>query len=94
MQLDFALNLLNSIPLNILVLMLVIPLGGAVLAYLLGNKGARAITLVITTIELGLSLLLILGTPSVGADPGGMSHTWSYVLARLGTTTDSPVFQI
>ncbi len=94
MQLDFALNLINSLPLNILVLMLIIPLGGAVLAYLLGDKGARAITLVITTLELGLSLLLILGTSSVGTDPGGMSHTWSYVLARLGTGTDSPVFRI
>jgi NADH-quinone oxidoreductase subunit M len=94
MQLDFALNLLNSLPLNVLVLMLVIPLAGAVLAYLLGNRGARAITLIITTLELGLSMLLILGTPSVGVDPGGMSYTWNYILARLGTTTDSPVFQI
>jgi NADH:ubiquinone oxidoreductase subunit 4 (subunit M) len=93
-QLDFALNLLNNLPLNILVLMLVIPLAGAVLAYLLGNKGARVITLIVTTLELGLSVLLILGTPSVGAEPGGMSHTWSYILARLGTTSDSPVFQI
>ncbi len=94
MQLDFATGLINGLPLNILVLMLVMPLGGAFLAYLLGNKGARAITLAITTLELGLSVLLMLGTPSVGPAPGGLSHTWSYILARLGTTTDSPVFEI
>lgn len=79
---------------NILVLILVIPLVGAVLAYIAGSKGARAITLLITTLELGLALLLILGTPSVGPDPGGMSYTWIYTIARLGTTVDSPVFQI
>lgn len=65
--------------------MLLIPLIGALLAFLLGNKGSRAITLIITTLELGLAGLLILGTSSLGSDPGGMSHSITYMLARLGT---------
>jgi NADH-quinone oxidoreductase subunit M len=94
MQFGFATNLINMLPMNILLLMLVIPIGGAILAYLLGGRGGRILTLVITTVEVGLSVLLILGTPSVGSDPGGMSHTWIYTLARLGSTSDSPVFQV
>ncbi len=94
MQLDFATNLINMLPVNILVLMLLIPLVGALLAFLLGSKGSRAITLIITTLELGLAGLLIIGTPSLGSDPGGMSHTVTYLLARLGTDATSPVFEI
>ena len=94
MQFGFATNLIDLLPLNILVLMLALPLVAAVLAYFLGSKGSRALTLVITTIELGLSVLLIMGTPSLGTDPGGMSHTVSYLLARLGTGTDAPVFEL
>ena len=94
MQLDIATNLMNMLPVNILVLMLVIPLVGALLAFLLGSKGSRAITLIITTLELGLAGLLILGTPSLGSDPGGMSHTISYLLARLGTDSSAPVYEI
>lgn len=94
MQLKLATDLIGALPLNILVLMLLAPLVGGLLAYLVGKKGARIITLFITTLELGLSIILILGTPSLGLDAGGMSHTISYLLARLGTTTDSPVFEI
>ena len=94
MQVAFFTNLINMLPMNILVLMLLLPLIGALIAYLVGGKGARAITLLVTTIELGFAFLLILGTPSVGSDPGGMSHTVSYLLARLGTTSDAPVFEI
>ena len=94
MQLDIATNLINMLPVNILVLMLVIPVVGAVFAFILGNKGARAITLIITTLEMGLAGLLILGTPSLGSDPGGMSHTISYLLLTLGTDATSPVFEI
>ncbi len=94
MQLELASSLINLLPVNILVLMLLVPLIGALVAYLVGGRGARAFTLFITTIELGLSGLLILGTPSLGTDPGGMSHTISYLLARLGTTSDSPTFEI
>ncbi|TFG99521.1 MAG: hypothetical protein E4H14_20235, partial [Candidatus Thorarchaeota archaeon] len=75
MQLDFAANLINMLPVNILVLMLVIPLVGALLAFVLGSKGSRVIALIIATLELGLAGLLILGTPSLGSDPGGMSYT-------------------
>lgn len=94
MQLDFATNLINMLPVNILVLMLLIPLAGALFAFLLGSKGSRAITLIITTLELGLAGLLILGTPSLGSDPGGMSHTTSHMLARLGTDATAPVFEL
>lgn len=94
MQLDFATNLINMLPMNILVLMLLIPLVGALIAFVVGGKGARAITLIITTLEMGLAGLLILGTPSLGSDPGGMSHTISYMLARLGTDASAPVFEI
>ena len=94
MQVQFVTELISALPVNILVLMLAIPLIGALIAYFIGAKGARIITLLITTVELGLSILLILGTPSLGSDPGGMSHTISYLLARLGTTSDAPVFEI
>ncbi|TFG33634.1 NADH-quinone oxidoreductase subunit M [Candidatus Thorarchaeota archaeon] len=94
MQLGLASDLITALPMNILVFMLLAPLIGALIAYLIGAKGARAITLLITTVELGLSLLLILGTPSLGSDAGGMSHTISYLLARLGTTSEAPVFEI
>ncbi len=94
MQFDFATNLIDMLPINILVLMLALPLGAAVIAYFLGDKGSRAITLIVATVELGLSAILILGTPSLGSDPGGMSHTISYMLARLGTDSSAPVFEI
>ena len=94
MQFDFVTNLLSMLPMNILVFMLLVPLIGAVLAYILGSKGARAITLIVTTFEMILAGLLILGTPSLGTDPGGMSHTVTYFLARLGTDATSPVFEI
>ncbi len=94
MQLDFATNLISMLPMNILVLMLLIPLVGALVAFVLGGKGSRAITLIITTLEMGLAILLILGTPSLGSDPGGMSHTISHMLARLGTDSSAPVFEI
>ncbi|TFG32743.1 NADH-quinone oxidoreductase subunit M [Candidatus Thorarchaeota archaeon] len=94
MQFEFTTDLINALPMNILVLMLLLPLVGALIAYSIGGKGARIVTLIITTLELGLSILLILGTPSLGSDLGGMSHTIFYLLARLGTTSDAPVFEI
>ena len=40
MQLDFATNLISMLPMNILVLMLLIPLVGALVAFVLGGKGS------------------------------------------------------
>ena len=94
MQFAFAESLLSLLPGNILVIMLLIPVIGGVLAYILGAKGARPLTLLITFIELVLSLLLALGTPSLAVDHQGMSHYFEMTLITLGNDASSPVIQM
>jgi NADH-quinone oxidoreductase subunit M len=63
MQVGFAVDILNMLPFGPLGFMLILPLVAALLAYFAG-KGARVIALLITTIELGLSALLVLAINS------------------------------
>ncbi len=84
MQLDFALQILQSLPLPILPLMLLAPLIGAFLSLLTGSRAARAITLVISLFELGLAVLLALGI-----DPSSdMTFLWAYTFGRIYVSGD------
>ena len=61
MQLGIIQDLIALLPMdNILPLMLFAPLIAAFFAYILGARGGRALTLVVTFVELLLSLVLIL----------------------------------
>jgi proton-translocating NADH-quinone oxidoreductase chain M len=84
-QLDIAQGILDALMVNPLVLMVVLPLLASVLAYLLGSKGGRLVTLLVVTMELALSLLLALGTPPLAAMNQGMSYYVEYQLASFGS---------
>jgi NADH-quinone oxidoreductase subunit M len=96
MQLDFALNILNSLPFGPLGFMLILPLVAGLIAYFAG-KGARVITLLITGIELALSLLLVLGIdagPILPTDPNaGMDFLSTFVLGTIPIGTTDTTFQ-
>jgi NADH-quinone oxidoreductase subunit M len=94
MQFAFAEAILSMIPVNVLVLMLTLPVVAGILAYFLGSKGARALTLLVTGVELGLSFILALGTPALSADHQGMSHYFEMTLITLGNEANSPVIQM
>ncbi|MFW9870538.1 MAG: NuoM family protein, partial [Candidatus Thorarchaeota archaeon] len=95
MQMDFAVNLLNALPFGPLAFMLILPLLGALIAYFAGGKGARAITLLVTFLELALSLVLILGV-DVGEilTGAGMQYLADFVMATIPVGTGGTVFQI
>ncbi len=94
MQLATATDILNSLPMDVLPLMLLLPLGGAVVAYALGDRGARAVTLLVSAAELVLSVVLALAfDPSIApSDPSaGMQYVWSVTVGRIragGSETD------
>ncbi len=79
---DFVLNL----PLGILEIMLLLPIAGAFLAFLAGNKASRIVALLITTIELALSLILALAyvPPTTVSDLGIMFNS-TYPIADLSS---------
>ncbi len=96
MQLDFALNILNSLPLGPLAFMLILPLVAALVAYFAG-KGARPISLLVTTIELVLSLLLVLAVDTnqilSTATDAGMQFVDSFVLGTIPIGSTDTIFQ-
>ncbi|RLI56256.1 MAG: NADH-quinone oxidoreductase subunit M [Candidatus Thorarchaeota archaeon] len=93
MQSALAEAILSMLPGNVLILMLVIPLVGGFLAYVLGSRSARAIALLTTTVELGFAIVLALGTPAMAADHQGMSYYFEMTLATLGTSSSSPAIR-
>ncbi|MFW9889676.1 MAG: hypothetical protein ACFFER_15920, partial [Candidatus Thorarchaeota archaeon] len=81
MQLGFIQDLIAMLPMdNILPLMLFIPLVAAFFAYILGVRGGRALTLVVTFVELLLSFVLII---AILPNPGAM---WFELSAAIKTT--------
>ncbi|MFW9962848.1 MAG: NuoM family protein [Candidatus Sifarchaeia archaeon] len=96
MQLDFALNILNSLPLGPLAFMLILPLVAALVAYFAG-KGARPIALLVTTIELVLSLLLVLAVDTSQilstATDAGMQFVDNFVLGTIPIGSTDTIFQ-
>ncbi len=94
MQMDFAVNILNALPFGPLTFMLLLPLVAAIIAYFVGGKGARVITLLVTFIELGLSLVLILGVDVGDILTGaGMQYLADFVMATIPVGTGGTVFQ-
>jgi NADH-quinone oxidoreductase subunit M len=96
MQLDFAINILDSLPFGPLGFMLILPLVAALLAYFAG-KGARVIALLVTGIELGLSLLLVLGvntgTIIPAAANAGMQFIDVFVMGTIPVGSEETMFQ-
>ncbi len=96
MQFGFAFNILNSLPFGPLGFMLILPLVAALVAYFAG-KGARVITLLVTTLELALSLLLVLAVDTSEiistATDAGMQFVNSFVLGTVPIGTPETVFQ-
>jgi len=96
MQVDFALNILNSLPFGPLGFMLILPLVAALVAYFAG-KGSRVIALLVTGIELALSLLLVLGVDTSEivstATDAGMQFVNSFVMGTIPVGTESTIFQ-
>jgi proton-translocating NADH-quinone oxidoreductase chain M len=86
MQVGFAVNILNSLPFGPLAFMLVLPLVGALIAYFAG-KGGRIVTLLVTAVELGLSILLILGTDTssiISTDTeAGMNFITTFIIGTI-----------
>ena len=77
---DFILNL----PIGILELMLLLPIAGAFIAFIVGNKASRGVALLISTAELGLSLILALAyTPPTTAGDLGIRFNATYPIANL-----------
>ncbi len=97
MQLGLLESLVYMIPMNILLFMLTLPLVGAFLAFLAGERGSRAVTLLITLIELLFSLALMVAVdPRISpTDPNvGMNYMWSFVMGQIvvgGHTTSLEV---
>ncbi|MHA1965635.1 MAG: complex I subunit 4 family protein [Candidatus Thorarchaeota archaeon] len=96
MQVDFALNILNSLPFGPLGFMLILPLVAALVAFFAG-KGARVVALLVTGIELALSLLLVLGvnTGSIvsTASDAGMQFVDVFVLGTIPVGAEGTIFQ-
>ncbi len=97
MQLDFAINILNLLPFGPLGFMLILPLVAALVAYFAG-KGARIIALLITAIELGISLLLVLGVNTseiISTDvDAGMQFVEYFVMGTIPIGSPGTVFQL
>jgi NADH-quinone oxidoreductase subunit M len=92
MQLGIIQDLIALLPMdNILPLMLFAPLVAAFIAYILGAKGGRALTLVVTFIELLLSLVLIVATLP---NPGVMWYEWTFTLSTVQFGSWSAILQI
>jgi len=92
MQFDFIQNLIAALPMeNILPLMLFIPVVGAFIAYPLGKRGARVLTLLITGFEMVLAILLM-----VAIDPSSdtMSYTWRFIMGTVPATDPATNLQI
>ncbi|MFW9835398.1 MAG: NuoM family protein [Candidatus Thorarchaeota archaeon] len=88
MQVGFAVNILNMLPFGPLGFMLLLPLIGALVAYFAG-KGARAIALIVTFLELGLSLLLVLAVntgPII--EPGALNAGMNFINVFVIGTID------
>ncbi len=97
MQNDFALSILSMIPMNILAFMTLLPLAGAILAYLAGERGSRAIALLTTGIELVLAFVLIdVIDPTINpADPNvGMNYLWSFTMGSINYGSQTTSLQI
>ncbi|NHJ13562.1 MAG: NADH-quinone oxidoreductase subunit M [Candidatus Thorarchaeota archaeon] len=98
MQFVFAQSIINAIEssIGILPLMLLLPLVATPIAYLLGNKGARPLVMLVTLVELALSLILALAfDPShLPADTAGMVYTGSYTLTTIDLGGIATSFQI
>ncbi|MGD9396614.1 MAG: NADH-quinone oxidoreductase subunit M [Candidatus Thorarchaeota archaeon] len=96
MQFDFALNILNALPFGPLGFMLILPLVAALIAYFAG-KGARVITLLVTFLELGLSLLLVLAVDTseiLATDTvAGMQFVEYFVMGTIPVGATETVFQ-
>ena len=96
MQVGFALNILNMLPFGPLGFMLILPLVAALIAYFAGN-GARVITLLVTFIELALSLILVLAVDTseiLATDAtAGMQFVQYFVLGTVPVGPDDTIFQ-
>ena len=96
MQLDFAINILNSLPFGPLAFMLILPLVAGLIAYFAG-KGARVIALLVTGIELGISVLLVLGvntgTIVPAAADAGMQFVEVFVMGTIPAGAEGTTFQ-
>ncbi len=94
MQMNIAVNILNALPFGPLAFMLVLPLVAAIIAYFVGGKGARAITLIVTFLELILSLVLILGVDVGDILIGtGMQYLADFIIASIPIGTGDTIFQ-
>ncbi|MFX1368097.1 MAG: NuoM family protein [Promethearchaeota archaeon] len=75
----FIQDIIAMLPMqNILPLMLFLPTVVAFLAFLVGGRGARVLTLIVTTLEMGLAILLAF---AVSPNPEVFWYQWRYVLS-------------
>ncbi|MHA2356592.1 MAG: proton-conducting transporter transmembrane domain-containing protein, partial [Candidatus Thorarchaeota archaeon] len=92
MQLGFIQDLIALLPMeNILPLMLFLPTGAALIAYIVGGRGARALTLAVTFFELLLSFVLI---AAILPDPGVMWYEWTFTRSKVDFASWSANLQI
>ena len=89
MQVELAQTILDALPINVLLVILLLPLAASFIAYLLGGRGGRVLTLLVTLVELLLSMILLLGTTPMAAVNQGMSHYLTIPLADLGAELGS-----
>lgn len=79
-------TILHSLPLGVLPFMLLLPLFGALIAYLAGDRLSRPVAVTVGLIELVLSLLLAVTFDPIvtEGDPlVGMRETWTYVMGNV-----------
>ena len=95
MQFAFAQDILALLPMGILPLMLAVPLVGAVIAYFIGGKGARILTLLIAVIEMALALLLTFAIdPALELTASGGVYGWEFTMGQITAGSIDTKFQI
>jgi len=96
-QFPIAQQFIDGLPLGILPLMLAIVLGSSVVVYVLGKRAARAVSVLVTAVELGLSIVLALAiNPSIEvSDPNaGMTYMWQFTMGHITVDETETVLQI
>ncbi len=94
---ELASMLMSMIPGNPLAFLTLFPLFGAVVAFLAGERGSRAVALLVTLIELVLALALM-ATFSPTFDPSepnaGMRLLWNFVLGTMQIDSHTTPVQV
>jgi len=96
-QILFAQQIIDMLPLGILPFMLILPLIASVIAYAVRGRAARILTLTVTVTELLLSFVLAMAiNPAIiSGDPNaGMKYLWNFVMGQIVSGGGSTELQI